>query len=93
MQIDSSGTGTAYQPWYLGPAEQSFVSGVPDGTVLVRVRTKSAAGVSPWSPPARIRVEHHSFTKAFTLLSLGFVVFMIIATYIGINAMRTEPSA
>ena len=91
VELDPTGTGNSYTPWYRGPATQSFVSGLTDGVILARVRARQ--GQSPWtdwSPAAHAKVQHHSFAKALGFLSIGFIVFMTIALYIGYMALRVD---
>ena len=91
MQLDRSGTGADYRVWYRGPATQSFVFGQKNGSVAVRVRARrSGGGWSGWSKEARILVQHHSFTKALSLLTIGFFVFAAVAGYISYMAFKTR---
>ncbi len=90
VQIDPSGTGEAYEHWYRGPATQSFLSGLTDGTVLVRARARTPEGPwSKWCEPIRVPVEHHPMNEALTLFGLGFVVFALIAGYLSYMTFRT----
>ena len=90
--MDTTGTGEAYARWYQGPAQQSFVSGLPNGVVHVRIRGRAAkdGSWSAWSTPTRIRIQHPSLTKAFTLLGIGLFVFVVIAGYVGYMSTREQ---
>ena len=93
VELDRTGTGDAYEPWYTGPAQRSFVSGLRSGEVTARVRAAGSDGRwSPWSAPVRVRVAHHSFLRALSLLAVGAFVFAAIGGYV-LFMSRRERSA
>lgn len=83
----------AYELWYRGPATQSFVSGLPDGDVRVRVRAAEASDEprwGAWSEVSTVPVRHHSMGKALALLGLGGLVFLLLVGYIVQASLRTR---
>ena len=84
-----------YELWYEGTARQSFVSGMPSGTVRVRVRrlttstaADGAASWGPWTEPLQIPVEHHAMSKALVLLVVGALVFGSVLVFVVQGALR-----
>lgn len=91
VELDAPGDGVGFQPWYEGKSTQSFVSGLPNGEASVRVRARSAGGAwSQWVSSETVVIEHHAMSKALGLMSLGFLVFAVIAIYIVIQSSRRE---
>lgn len=90
VQLAAPPDASSYQDWYRGPAQQSFVSGIPTGEARARVRARKAGdpwGV--WSEPLPIPVRHHAMTKALGFMALGLTVFSVIASYVLVMARRT----
>lgn len=58
---------------YEGPDLATFVSGLRDGTYYFRVRSSSGN----WSEIVPVKVQHHSLQLAFTLFTLGGIVFLL----------------
>lgn len=85
----ADGSGGAFgsgELWYQGPAERSFVSGLEEGVHLYRVRAREmgeAAGPwGPWSSPVEITVAYQSMKLAWTLFSVGAVMFLSIVAFV-----------
>ena len=78
-----------FESWYRGSAQQSFLSGLPDGIAYARVRIRQANGPwSAWSAPIDIPIQHHSMDRALGLMGLGFIVFSLLASYIVVMASK-----
>lgn len=58
---------------YKGPDRASFISGLKDGEYFYRVRAEGGV----WSTPLKVTVQHPSMNLAFTLSSIGLIVFLI----------------
>lgn len=94
VQLAAPPNEARFEDWYRGPATQSFVSGIPDGTARVRVRSAPSVseGEAPdwgaWSEPLRVPVAHHPMNEALALMGLGAVVFLFIAGYVVQGSLR-----
>ncbi len=73
LQIDD---GDGWQTVYEGPDRASTLSGLPDGAY--RFRLRPAGNGDAWSSPLRVRVAHHSLSRAFGFFGLGAAVFGIL---------------
>ena len=60
---------------YSGPDRATVISGKPDGAWHYRVRAQTNGRPGPWSDPVSVTVAHHSLARAFTFLTLGFIIF------------------
>ncbi len=75
---------------YRGPDLATYVSGLPDGSYYYRVRSfnKAEDQYSEWSPTVLVMVKHHSLGLAFTLFSIGAVVFILTVLVVVIGAHK-----
>lgn len=70
---------------YRGPDKATFISGLQDGTYYYRIRRVDGV----WSDPVMLTVKHHSLRLAFTLFSLGAVVFALTVLVVIKGALHT----
>lgn len=60
---------------YTGTDRATFISGLRDGRYYYRVRSLWGDRRSAWSAPVVVTVRHHSMNFAWTLFTLGLLVF------------------
>lgn len=76
---------------YSGPDLASFISGLPNGTYYFRVRALTENNrAGKWSRPATVNVEHQSLKLAFTLFTLGAIVFLATAAMIIVGTRESN---
>ncbi len=76
---------------YKGLDRASFISGLPNGTYYYRIRKTIDEEKSPWSETIVVHIEHHSLYLAFSLASVGLLVFVLTAGII-IKGVKKENS-
>lgn len=67
---------------YSGSDHASLLSGKSNATYYYRVRGIDADDPSDWSQPVSVKVAHHSLDRAFSILGLGFVIFLALVVVI-----------
>ena len=70
---------------YTGPDRASFISGLENGTYYFRVRETG----KEWSDIMTVLVEHQSLRLAFTLFTIGGIVFLLTVFVVVNGARRT----
>lgn len=78
---------------YQGPDLASFISGLPNGWYYYRVRCvdSNSGDHGSWSEVKLVEVKHHSLKLAFTLFTIGMIVFLLtVGIIIKGNRMATE---
>lgn len=75
---------------YKGPDLATYVSGLANGRYYYRVRSfnKTRDQYSDWSPTVLVKVQHHSLGLAFTLFSIGAVVFILTVLVVVVGAYK-----
>ena len=75
---------------YLGADSSSFLSGLIDGRYFFRVRARHLkdGAWGSWSTPIQLACKHHSMSLAWTLFATGGLLFLSIAVFVGVNALR-----
>lgn len=72
---------------YRGTDRATFISGLENGTYYYRIRRIGGT----WSSAATLKVKHHSLQLAFTLFSLGAVVFAL-TVFVVVKGTLNTPS-
>lgn len=67
---------------YSGPMPSAHVSGLRQGEHQFRVRARTEAGWSDWSPAVVVAVEHHPMALVWTLFGLGAAVFLATGGFV-----------
>ena len=75
---------------YRGPDLATYVSGLDNGFYYYRVRAfnQTREQYSEWSPTVLVAVQHHSLNLAFTLFTIGGVVFIMTALVVIVGARK-----
>lgn len=75
-----------------GYDHRSFLSGLPDGDFYFRVRARRGEDQpwGPWSPAIHLRCTHHSMGQAWTLFSVGCLLFVGIVAFVAVYSGRLD---
>lgn len=88
LQQSESATFEGAETRYRGPHNASVLSGLPDGTLHLRVRAISDHQQGPWSKPQTFVVHHHSRALALGFLLAGALVFVATLSFLLFFAKR-----
>ena len=83
LQQSTHDTFTNPKTIYLGADTARVISGKSNGDYSYRVRTiENDTTETSWSETVKVKVLHHSFTKAVAFFAAGAIVFLMTLVYI-----------
>ncbi len=77
---------------YEGGDDALFMSGLEEGRYFFRVRGRHIDNDAwgPWSPSVELVCDHHSFVLMWTLFASGGLMFVLIVSFIVVNARSLD---
>gem|GEM_PF-3301889 len=89
---DDPDTPLDLQTLFVGDDRASFVSGLPNGPIQIRVRAVAADGrTGSWSEPLRVEVQYPSRRTVVILMLLGTLLLVATVSVIVVGHRRTAP--